>query len=197
MFPILFLVLLVGVLAMRVYFMIRVRQAGERLMPDREAVRREGAVAFAVRVVLFVLLLAFLVLYLLDVPWLRALAVPLPGWLRWGGFFVGLASLAFWTWVQVVLGKQWSAQLQVRETHQLVTSGPYARVRHPLYTAMFGYGIGLALVTAHWVFVGLALLVIGGTALRVPREEQMMIEEFGEAYRAYMKRTGRFWPPLR
>ncbi len=197
MFHILFLVLLVGVLAMRVYFMIRVRQAGERLMPDREAVRREGQGVFAARVVLFVLLIAFLVLYLLDVPWLRALAVPFPGWLRWLGFFVGLGSLAFWTWVQVVLGKQWSAQLQVRETHQLVTSGPYARVRHPLYTAMFGYGIGVALVTAHWVFIGLALLVIGGTAVRVPREEQMMIEEFGEAYRAYMKRTGRFWPPLR
>ncbi len=195
MFRILFLILFGGVLAMRVYFMIRVRQAGERLMPDREAVRREGRGIFAARVGLFLMLIAFLGLYLLDVPWLRVLSVPFPGWLRWLGFGVGLASLAFWTRVQVELGKQWSAQLQVRETHQLVTSGPYARVRHPLYAAMFGYGIGVALVTAHWVFIGLALLVIGGGLVRVPREEQMMIEEFGEAYRVYMQGTGRFWPP--
>lgn len=77
-----------------------------------------------------------------------------------------------------------------------MTTGPYARVRHPLYTAMFGVGIAFALVTANWVFVLLAVAAIGVVA-RVPREEQMMIEEFGEEYKAYMQKTGRFFPKWR
>ncbi len=193
-FRLAFWVLFGGVLLMRVYFSIRVRRAGERLMPDREAVEREGRVTFAARVVLFFLLLAFLVSYILNPPWMKVLAVPFPGWLRWIGFALGLISLAFWAWTQAALGARWSAQLQLREEHHLVTTGPYSRVRHPLYTGMFGYAGGLALVTANWVFVALAVLVIAGALLRVPREEEMMIQEFGEEYKVYMQRTGRFFP---
>jgi len=59
---------------------------------------------------------------------------------------------------------------------------------------MFGWGTSIALVTGNWVFVLLAVAVIAGLAARVPKEEQMMIEEFGEEYKAYMQRTGRFFP---
>ena len=59
---------------------------------------------------------------------------------------------------------------------------------------MFGYGTGLALVTANWVFVVLAVAIIAGLFARVPKEEQMMIEEFGEEYKAYKQKTGRFFP---
>jgi protein-S-isoprenylcysteine O-methyltransferase Ste14 len=191
-FYIAFWVLFGGVLAMRLYFSLRVRQAGERMMPDREAIERRGM--FAVRVVMFLLLIGWLVLYGISPPWMGGLSVPFPDWLRWVGFAVGLASLALWTWTQAVLGKEWSPQLQLRGEHHLVTKGPYARVRHPLYTAMFGWGVGVALVTANWVFVILAVVISAGLVARVPREEQMMIEEFGEEYEAYMKRTGRFFP---
>lgn len=194
LFRVAFWVLLGLVLAMRVYFSVRVRQAGERLLPDREAVRREGRGAFIARVVLFVLLIAWLVLYTWNPPWLGGLSFPLPPWLRWVGFGVGLAGLALWTWVQAALGRQWSAQLQTRSGHRLITTGPYARVRHPMYTAMLGFGLGLALVTANWVFVGLAVLVVLGLVARAPREERMMLEQFGEEYRAYTQRTGRFFP---
>jgi protein-S-isoprenylcysteine O-methyltransferase Ste14 len=59
---------------------------------------------------------------------------------------------------------------------------------------MLGYGTSLALVTANWVFVVLAVAVIAGLVARVPREEQMMIKEFGEEYKVYMQKTGRFLP---
>jgi len=189
-----FWVLFGGVLVMRVYFSLRVRQAGERLMPNRAAIEREGRGMFAVRVVAFFLLIALLVLYAFNSPWMRALSLPLPGWLRWVGFALGLASLALWTWTQATLGKEWSPQLQLRDEHHLVTTGPYARVRHPLYTAMLGYATSLALVTANGVFVFLAVAMIAGLLARVPREERMMLEEFGEEYKAYMQRTGRFFP---
>jgi len=193
-FHVAFWVLFGGVLVMRIYFALRVRRAGERVMPDRQAIEREGRAMFAVRVLMFFLLLAWLALYAIDPPWMGVLSVPFPGWLRWVGFVLGLASLGFWAWTQVALGKEWSPQLQLREEHHLVTTGPYARIRHPLYTAMLGWGTSVALVTANWVFIVLAVVVITGLFARVPREEQMMIEEFGEEYGAYMKRTGRFFP---
>jgi protein-S-isoprenylcysteine O-methyltransferase Ste14 len=94
------------------------------------------------------------------------------------------------------LDTMWSAQLQLRAQHHLVTTGPYARMRHPLYTAMCIWGTGLALVTANWIFVALAAMVMAVFFTRVPREEQMMIEKFGDEYRAYMRRTGKFWPKM-
>jgi protein-S-isoprenylcysteine O-methyltransferase Ste14 len=154
----------------------------ERFLPDRAAIEREGRGMFAIRFVGFFILIALLVFYALNPSWMQVLLIPFPPWLRWLGFCLGLASLALMAWTQVELGTQWSAQLQLREEHHLVTTGPYARVRHPMYTAMFGWGIALALVTAHWIFVVLAVLSIAGLIARVPREEQMMLEEFGGEY---------------
>jgi len=62
---------------------------------------------------------------------------------------------------------------------------------------MIGYATGLALVTANWVFIVLAVVMIAGLLARLPRAEQMMIERFGKEYTTYMQRTGRFFPKLR
>jgi protein-S-isoprenylcysteine O-methyltransferase Ste14 len=113
----LFWILLAGLMVMRGYFSVRALQAGERLMPDRKAIEREGQAFFAARVVGFFLLLILLVSYVIHSSWLEALSIPLPGWLRWMGFALGLASLIFRTWTQVSLGKQWSAQLLLQAQH--------------------------------------------------------------------------------
>jgi protein-S-isoprenylcysteine O-methyltransferase Ste14 len=190
-----FLVLLAALFAMRFYFMIKVRRVGERLMPDDQAVKREGGRGvFIIRVVVFVLLMVFLVMYIIGMKWINAFSFPLPAWLRWVGFGVGLLSVAFWTWTQIHLDTQWSAQLQLRKEHQLITTGPYARIRHPLYLGMFGWAAALGLLTANWIFVAMAVLSIAGTMARIPKEEQMMLEAFGDEYKAYMQRTGRFLP---
>jgi len=179
---------------MRIFFAFKVRRTGERVMPDHEAVEREGRAMFAVRVFLFFILLGWLVLYAVNPTWMGVLSVPFPDWLRWIGFALGLASLGFWSWTQVALGKEWSPQLQLRKEHHLVTTGPYGRIRHPLYTAMIGYGTSLALVTANWFFIVFAITAIAGLFARIPKEEQMMINEFGDEYIAYIQRTGRFLP---
>lgn len=192
-----FWLLLVGVLVMRIYFMIQVRRAGERLMPDRQAIEREGRGMFLARFIGFFVLLFILFSFALYLPWIAALKASFPAWLRGLGFALGIASLAFWAWVQAALGKQWSAQLQLREEHQLITTGPYARIRHPLYTAMLGISIAFALTSGNWIFAAFAALAVLGLFLRVPREEKMMLDEFGDDYRAYMQRTGRFFPKMR
>jgi protein-S-isoprenylcysteine O-methyltransferase Ste14 len=189
-----FWTLLALLLLIRAFFAVRVRSAGERIMPDQAAIEREGRGMFASRVVAFFLLIGLLVVYALNPPWARVLLFPLPGWMRWVGFGLGLGSLALLTWTQAELGKQWSAQLQLREEHVLVTSGPYSLVRHPLYTAEFGFGAAVALVSANWAFVVITLAAVVGLMARVPREEQMMIEQFGGLYLEYMKKTGRYFP---
>jgi protein-S-isoprenylcysteine O-methyltransferase Ste14 len=194
LFRIGFWVLLGGVLAMRAYFSVRVRRSGGRITPDRQAVQREGLPMFLVRVIAFFVLLAVLILYGFGSPWMRSLAVPFPGWLRAAGFFLALVSLIFEIWTQTVLDKEWSPQLQLQSDHRLVTTGPYARMRHPIYTALVGWAAGFALVTANWIFVAFAILTPMFFFLRVPREEKMMLDQFGGEYREYIKRTGRFFP---
>ena len=167
-------------------------------MPDKQAVRREGGPAvFIIRVVIFAFLVVFLVMYTINMKWIDIYAFTLPTWLRWTGFGLGLLSVAFWTWTQIHLDTQWSAQLQLRKEHRLITSGPYARIRHPLYSAMFSWGIALALLNANWIFVALAILMIAGILVHIPREEKLMLEAFGDEYQAYIRRTGKYFPKLR
>jgi protein-S-isoprenylcysteine O-methyltransferase Ste14 len=195
-FRILFFILLGGMLIVRIYFNLRVQRQGEGFMPDRQAIRREGVGLFASRFVGFFVLIAVLVLYAINHAWIRALDFTLPGWLRWLGFAIGLGGIGLITWTQLELGRQFSPQLQLRQGHQLITTGPYTRIRHPLYTAICGFGLSLALVSANWFFAAFFILSLVGLWTRVPREEQMMLDEFSEQYKDYMKRTGRFLPKV-
>ncbi len=192
-----FFVLLLLLLPMRFYIMIKVHRSGERIMPDESAIQREGGSAYYIfRVVLFFALAAFLGMYGIGMAWIDIFHFYLPDWLRWVGFGVGILSVIFWTWTQLTLDTQWSAQLQLKKDHHLITTGPYARIRHPLYAGMFGWCLSLSLLTANWIFVVVCLISIVGLFYRVPKEEQMMIEAFGDEYKAYMQHTGRFFPKL-
>ena len=118
----------------------------------------------------------------------------------WAGW-AGTASFAVGLWLlwraHADLGQNFSDSLQLRQGHQLITSGIYRHIRHPIYAFGWLLGLAQALLLQNWIaglsgFVSFALLYF----LRVPREEQMMLEEFGEPYRAYMERTGRVIPRL-
>lgn len=120
---------------------------------------------------------------------------PLPAW----AFALGLANVALWLWLfwraHADLGTNWSVSLQVREDHRLVTSGVYARVRHPMYTALFAHALAQALLLANWI-AGPAMLVAFALmfALRFGPEERMLAERFGDEYAAYARRTKRLVP---
>ena len=95
------------------------------------------------------------------------------------------------------LGRQWSVTLELRESHQLITSGVYRHVRHPMYSAFFLWAIAQALLLPNLV-AGLSGLVGFGTLylFRVGEEEAMMREAFGAQYDAYCARTKRVIPFL-
>jgi protein-S-isoprenylcysteine O-methyltransferase Ste14 len=117
--------------------------------------------------------------------------------MAWLGAAVFLASLWLFYRVHRELGRNWSDSLEVREQHALVTDGLYRYVRHPMYTAFFMWAVAQALLLPNWI-AGPAGLVGFGTLFlfRVGREEQMMLDSFGDDYRAYMKRTARLIPGI-
>jgi protein-S-isoprenylcysteine O-methyltransferase Ste14 len=193
-FRVAFWILFGGLMVIQVYFASQVRRAGERVAADRQAIEREGWWYAIVRAIGSLALITFLVLYAINPPWMEVLSVPLPVWLRWTGVALATVSFVLYIWSQATLGRAWSPHLQTRQKHGLVTSGPYTRIRHPIYLALLGFLSGIALLTANWFFIALLAVSIVVLVLRIPKEEQMMIEEFGEEYRAYMQRTGRFLP---
>ena len=113
--------------------------------------------------------------------------------------WIGTAIFLFALWLfyrtHSDLGRNWSMSLEIRREHRLITQGVYRRVRHPMYLAFLLWGVAQTLLLPNWV-AGPAGLV-GSLTLylfRRGREERMMLEEFGEQYRAYMQRTARIVP---
>ncbi len=137
------------------------------------------------------------VVYVLT-PWLRFADYHPLLWIRLPGAMVFAGALWLLCRSHVDLGSNWSPTLQIMKGHSLVTEGVYRYIRHPIYVALWLWGIAQAMLLQNWAagFAGLASF-IPIYAVRVPREERMMLDHFGEEYRSYMARTGRVVPPLR
>jgi protein-S-isoprenylcysteine O-methyltransferase Ste14 len=119
---------------------------------------------------------------------------PIQGWL---GLCAAISALVMFHLTHRALGRNWSVSLDVREDHRLITDGVYRRVRHPMYSAFWLWAIAQALLLPNWVagfsgLIGFGILFFG----RVSAEERMMLETFGDSYRAYMARTGRILPSI-
>jgi protein-S-isoprenylcysteine O-methyltransferase Ste14 len=115
--------------------------------------------------------------------------------LAWLGIATGLLSLWLFWRTHKDLGRNWSVSLEVRDKHELITGGVYRYVRHPMYSAFFLWAVAQFLLLPNWV-AGLSGIVGFGTLylFRVGREEQLMLDAFGEEYRVYMQRTARVVP---
>src|SRR3954463_1970188 len=193
-FDIMFWTLLASMLLTRGWFQFRVWRTGERVLPDRAAKQREGFWARAVEGVFSLLVVALILHFCFRGDRLRAFAFPAPPWLRWTGLALGVTSVGLFAWTHAVLGQFWSTALQIRPGHRLITAGTYARIRHPMYSAILGWMTSLGLVAGSWVPLVFAALCALNFILRIRPEEQMMLQAFGDEYRDYMKRTGRLLP---
>ena len=128
-------------------------------------------------------------------PLLAFAAYPNPVWLV--GLGVVLAAFGIWLFWRshADLGRNWSPVLELRESHGLVTSGVYARVRHPMYTAILLIVCAQAAFLGNWIagpagLVAFTLLYLD----RVGPEERMMADRFGADWDQYAARTGRLFP---
>lgn len=108
----------------------------------------------------------------------------------WMGLLAAIAALTMFRMTHKALGRNWSVSLDVRESHKLISDGIYGRVRHPMYTAFWLWAVAQALLLPNW-FAGCAGLVGFGILFfgRVAKEEELMLESFGDDYREYMSRT--------
>lgn len=129
--------------------------------------------------------------------WFHAFDYKLSNWISWPGSGVFLASIVLRGVAQSDLGSSWSPTLETDSQQQLVTSGVYQWIRHPLYTSLILWAIAQPVLLQNYIagFSG-ALAVAAIWLVRVPAEERMMCERFGAAYIQYMKRTGKVIPWL-
>ncbi len=174
------------------YYRIKSQTRGERL-----ARREEGVFVMVGLRLIGVLAWALVAAYLMDPAWVSWSSLAIPSWLRWIGAPLGLLvvpPLLFWTFHS--LGKNLTDTVVTRREHTLVTHGPYRWVRHPFYVVVFLWGLSLSLLTANWLLALLGVAAVTMLVIRTRVEEAKLAERFGDEYRDYARRTGRFFPLL-
>jgi protein-S-isoprenylcysteine O-methyltransferase Ste14 len=159
--------------------------------------RKEGlSLTVAITSFYFAYVIGF-VTYLLNPTWMAWSAVGMPSMVRWIGTAPLLFGAAFMVWGLHHIGRNITISISTKEDHTLVTTGPYRWVRHPLYSGGMVEAVGLCLLMANWFVALNAGLFWVLIAYRTPMEEKELIETFGDEYRQYVQRVGRFFPVLR
>jgi protein-S-isoprenylcysteine O-methyltransferase Ste14 len=186
------ILLLVFVIFMPVGIYHRLKsRTGEKL--DR---RQEGLFILITLRAIAIVGMVGMVAYLINPATMAWAALPSPVWLRWTG--VGLAALSgvLFVWTLRTLGRNLTDTVVTRKEHTLITTGPYRWVRHPFYSAAALLTLASTLVAANWFFLVVGGLIFLLLVMRTRKEEAHLLARFGDDYRNYMQRTGRFVPWL-
>jgi len=132
------------------------------------------------------------------IVWIVAALVPQRVWdaltvyslpLRECGIAVLIAGTGFAVWARITLGRMWTGIPAVRAGHTLCTTGPFAIVRHPIYTGVTAMLAGTALIYGFGAWTAPAVVVLLGLTLKIRVEERLMRETFGERYDEYRRRV--------
>jgi protein-S-isoprenylcysteine O-methyltransferase Ste14 len=114
--------------------------------------------------------------------------------IRIAGLTVVLAGLLFAVWARVHLGRYWSGIITLKERHELIRSGPYQYVRHPIYSGMFAATVGSAVIAATPdAFLG-SVLILVAFLIKIKREESLLMRQFGEKYQQYKTQVSALLP---
>ena len=127
-------------------------------------------------------------------PWLYLRVLPRTLWLDGFGIALTLAGFAFAIWARIHLGRNWSSSVTAKIGHELICSGPYKWVRHPIYTGLLLALFGTALVRTQLRGLLALALVYAGWKIKSRVEERMMTSTFGAQYTEYASNTGAMAP---
>ena len=152
---------------------------------DKPVQRRESPASRAAHIVPLALAVALFALPNLWRGWLSLRILPLSFVTYWIGIAVLVAGLAFTVAARRHLGGNWSGTVTVKQDHELIRTGPYALVRHPIYTGILLGFIGSAISLGEVRGVVAVALVIVAFLIKIRLEERWMTERFGDAYRRY------------
>lgn len=153
--------------------------------------------------------LSIIQIYIISIIIITFTFVTSPDWYAWGnipnypnefvwvGMTIGVLSLGVFFIAHFYLGKYYSFFLKIQKDHKFVSNGPYKLIRHPMYTAYILFHTAIFLITGNW-FIG--IIWIGGICLilllRIRKEEELLVETFGDEYVSYKQRTGSLFPPI-
>jgi protein-S-isoprenylcysteine O-methyltransferase Ste14 len=158
--------------------------------------RREPA---AERIVYMALMGSAYVLVLnepFSIGWFGKRFVPDAPWIGATGVAIAAAGIALAIWARRHLGQNWSATVTLKEGHELIRTGPYGRIRHPIYTGMLVAFAGTALALGE--YRGLLGFAIATCTLfaKAKKEERYLVQEFGDRFQEHIRHTGMFLPKL-
>ncbi|HEU5350545.1 MAG TPA: isoprenylcysteine carboxylmethyltransferase family protein [Terracidiphilus sp.] len=151
--------------------------------------RMESAAFKATRVVLMLASIALVVFPRIPEPWLykRLYGFPVAGF--WIGAAITAAGLGFAVWARVHIGRNWSRSVTIKEGHELIRTGPYALVRHPIYTGILTGMVGSAIAIGQVRGALAVALMLASFWMKLRLEERWMRETFGAKYDDYARRV--------
>ena len=160
----------------------------------KETERRESGPSRLARLVLILCAFALLWLPSVPIPLLNGRFLPPAAWCFWFGAPVTAGGLLFSVWARRHLGKNWSQAVTIKEGHELIASGPYGLVRHPIYTGLLLAFVGCAVALGEWRGLLAVALVFVALWRKLRLEEKWMRAQFGESYEAYSQRVAALVP---
>jgi protein-S-isoprenylcysteine O-methyltransferase Ste14 len=158
--------------------------------------RLEPAVSRVFRLLVYLTAIVLFATTRIPLRWLYLQLWPSGFWLFWLGAAITVAGLLFAVWAREHLGRNWSRSVTIKQGHELITTGPYAVVRHPIYTGTLAGFLGMAIAVSQvrgFLAFALIFLVLW---LKLRMEEQWMRSQFGETYATYARQTAALVPYL-
>ncbi|MGA7106778.1 MAG: isoprenylcysteine carboxylmethyltransferase family protein [Terracidiphilus sp.] len=156
--------------------------------------RLEPIASRILRVFIFGIAIVLLSTTRIPLRWLYLPLWPVGFWLFWLGAAVLIVGLLFAVWAREHLGRNWSRSVTIKQDHELITTGPYAVVRHPIYTGILTGFLGTAIALSQVRgFIAFALIFLVFW-IKLRMEEQWMHSQFGETYTTYVQRTAALVP---
>ena len=120
--------------------------------------------------------------------------IPQVAALAWSGAVLCVAGLAFCIWARFTLGRNWSGLVTLKGGHELIISGPYALVRHPIYTGLLTMFVATVTVVGHVAGIIAMPFVLVSFWIKLRHEERLMLKQFPNEYAAYQQRVKRIIP---
>jgi protein-S-isoprenylcysteine O-methyltransferase Ste14 len=173
------------------YYRLKSQGTGEHL--DRS---HEGVFMLATLRPLGLVYWAGMIAYMIEPASMGWSSVALPAWLRWTGAALALVGAGLLVWTLRALGPNLTDTVVTRESHTLVTRGPYRFVRHPFYDSAAVLVVATSMMMANWFVLVAGALMFVLLAVRSRTEEAQLLTRFGHSYVAYRSRTGRFLPKI-
>ncbi len=189
---IVFAVIFFSVFSVGFYYRIQAHRQNDRF----ERMKHEGATTFLILRVAGGILWLTAFLFPLFPEMFAPVRYTTTATVQMTGILLALIAVPMGVSVFTAIGKNITDTVETRQNHQLVTTGIYRFIRHPLYTTGLLLFVGLGLLAAVWPVLLFSAVVAVTLYVRTFTEENKLIEEFGDAYRRYMKSTGKFFPKL-